>query len=146
MPVRRPGSPRDPDHLPLMEVRRALLRLHKALIDSERARFERERGALSNGQFLQALLTDPFFAWLRPYSALVADIDEALAGDEPVTRGGARAYVAQVRALALPGEAGDDPLDRVRQRDPGVLFAHTELTRGITAALQAYGPAEPPAG
>ncbi|HEU0016031.1 MAG TPA: hypothetical protein VFQ45_20305 [Longimicrobium sp.] len=146
MPARRPGTPRDPDHLPLMEVRRSLLRLHKALIDSERAEFERVRGSMSNGQFLQALLTDPFFAWLRPYSGLLADIDEAFAGEEPVTRDGARAFVDRIRALALPAEAGDDRLARVRQRDPGVLFAHTELTRGITAALDAYGPAAPPAG
>ena len=58
--------PTDPVRQQIVEVRRALLRLHKALIDSERAAFEARAGATSNGQFLQLLLQDPFFVWLRP--------------------------------------------------------------------------------
>ena len=68
---RRDRSP-DPVRDHLKEVRRGLLRLHKALIDAERAVWERETGPVSNGRFLQALIEDPFFAWLRPFSGLIA--------------------------------------------------------------------------
>src|ERR1051325_6370928 len=60
-------------------VRRALLKLHKALLDDERIEFERVRGRIaSSGEFLQLVLNDEWFAYLRPLSALVVQIDELL--------------------------------------------------------------------
>ena len=54
----------------LREVSGALLRLHKALLDDERAQFERVRGRIeSSGQFLQLVLHDEWFAYLRPRGA-----------------------------------------------------------------------------
>jgi len=67
MPAPRERPP-DPVRQHLVEVRRGLLRLHKALIDAERGGFEASRGPLTNTQLLGALLDDPHFAWLRPYS------------------------------------------------------------------------------
>jgi hypothetical protein len=134
----RRGSPPDPVRQNLVEVRRGLLRLHKSLIDSEREVYERGHGPMTNGQFLQALLQEPFFAWLRPYSGLIVEIDEALAGEEQVTEAGARAFVEQVRALVTSPEEGGAAVERyegVRQRDPGVLIRHVELTSRISAAL-----------
>lgn len=138
------GGPPDPVRDHLAEVRRALMRLHKTLIDGERPRFEAQRGgAVTNTQLLGALLDDPFFQWLRPFSQLMSAMDEALFGDEPVTREGARAFVQRAQALvAVPDEnvPPDDasPYERARQRDAAVLFAHTELTRRVAAALAAY--------
>ena len=128
----------DPAIRDLKEVRRGLLRLHKALIDAERAAFERGHGAMTNGQFLQALIQDPFFAWLRPFSGLIVEIDEVLATRKPVAAAQARGYVRQVRALVLPpgeGGAADERYEVVCRRDPGVLLAHVELTDRIGAAL-----------
>lgn len=140
-----PGGPPDPVRDHLAEVRRALMRLHKSLIDSERPRFEQRRGeSVSNTQLLNALMEDPFFQWMRPFSQLMAAMDEALFGDEPVTLEGARAFVRQAHALVAPVDAPPDdqpPYDRARTRDPAVLFAHTELTRRVSAALLAYGDA-----
>src|SRR5436305_12798131 len=63
----------------LRGVSRALLRLHKALLDDERAQFERVRGRIeSSGKFLQLVLHDEWFSYLRPFSALVVQIDELL--------------------------------------------------------------------
>lgn len=138
-----PGGPPDPVRDHLAEVRRALLRLHKALIDSERPRFEARRGsAVTNTELLGALLDDPFFQWMRPFSQLMAAMDEALFGDEPVTAEGAGGFVRQAHALvaATDGDAADaPPYEQARNRDPAVLFAHTELTRRAAAALAAYG-------
>ena len=137
-----PGGPPDPVRDHLAEVRRALMRLHKALIDSERPRFEARRGsAVTNTQLLGALLDDPFFQWMRPFSRLMAGMDEALFGDEPVTAEGARDFVRQVHALVSTPEVETPDSARyeyVRGRDPAVLFAHTEVHRRVAAALLAY--------
>ena len=142
----RAAGPPDPVRDHLAEVRRALMRLHKQLIDAERPRFEAHRGgAVSNTQLLTALLDDPFFQWLRPFSQLMASMDEALFGDEPVTAEGALGFVRQAQALvAVPEHEPEEatPYERVRQREPAVLFAHTELHRRVAAALLAWGHAE----
>jgi hypothetical protein len=134
VPSRRPA---DPVRDPLVEVRRALLRLHKALIDSERARFETGRQPLTSAQFLGALLEDPFFQWLRPYSQLIAAMDEAIFAREPVAAAAAREMVERAHALASPAEGGG-AYGAALARDAGVHVAHTELTRRVAAALLAY--------
>src|SRR5688572_30229445 len=68
----------------LNHLRRALLALHKALLDHERIRYEQLRGRFeSSGELLQLVLNDPWFAWLRPLSGLIVQIDEFVAEDEP---------------------------------------------------------------
>jgi len=132
VPARRASRPSDPVRQHLAEVRRGLLRLHKSLIDSERAVFEAGGAAMSNGQFLQALLQDPFFAWLRPFSTLIAKIDEALAADDGVEPSAARRFIGEVEVLIRPGEEVEESrYETVRGRDPDVLFAHVELTRRL---------------
>ena len=130
---RRDRSP-DPVRDHLKEVRRGLLRLHKALIDAERAVWERDTGPVSNGRFLQALIEDPFFAWLRPFSGLIVEVDERLATGEPLPHAEARSYVERIRALVRPTGDEAERYDRVRQRDAGVLLAHVELEARIDAA------------
>jgi hypothetical protein len=60
----------------LKEARRQLLKLHKDLIDAERNILEKNSGELSSGQFLQILLNDENFIWLRKFSGLIVEIDE----------------------------------------------------------------------
>lgn len=130
----------DPLHQHLTEVRRGLLRLHKTLIDAERAAFEDRTGPMSNTQFLGALLEEPFFAWLRPYSGLVARIDEALAGEEAMTDAQAKEFLEQARALVAPAGTGTEGARRyemLRQREPNVLVAHVELVRRLAAPPEA---------
>ena len=62
----------------LSPLRSQLLNVHHALIESARADYEREHGATPPGQFLQALLADPAYAWLAPLTSLVARLDEVL--------------------------------------------------------------------
>jgi hypothetical protein len=122
----------------LKAVRLALLRLHKALIDAERGEWEKSRGPATGNELLKALIDDPFFAWLRPFSGLIVEIDEALAGDAAVSEADARAYVERARELVAVDE-GDEPTvnryDRVCRRDPGVLLLHVELSSRIADAL-----------
>ncbi len=63
----------------LKEIRNKLLKLHKILLDNDRQNYEREFGALSSGKFLEMLLSDERFEWLRKISTLIVRIDEAFA-------------------------------------------------------------------
>ncbi|MEW6683590.1 MAG: hypothetical protein AB1451_11815 [Nitrospirota bacterium] len=68
-----------------LELRNALLALHKALIDSERVSYEKAMGKIqSPNQFLHLLTSDPWFAWLQPLSSLIVSVDEILDQKEPL--------------------------------------------------------------
>lgn len=60
----------------LKEARLQLLRLHKLLVDAERENYESKNGRITSGQFLNLLLNDGNFSWLRKFSALIVEIDE----------------------------------------------------------------------
>ena len=67
----------------LSALRDRLLGLHKTLLDSERAAYERAYGRVeSSGEWLQIVLGHEHFSWLRPYSGLIVRIDEWLADKE----------------------------------------------------------------
>ena len=58
------------DRRQLDDVRVGLLRIHKALLDDARIRYEREQGRIEgSGALLQLVLNDPWFAWLHPLEA-----------------------------------------------------------------------------
>jgi hypothetical protein len=129
----------------LQQLRLALLRLHKALLDSERAAYERANGPITNSKLLQLLLEDPYFAWLRPYSGLIVVIDEALAGQAAVSEEAALDYAREARELIAVDE-GDEPsvnhYDRVCRRDPDVLVLHVELSSRIREILGDAAPTD----
>ena len=52
----------------------------------------------SPNQFLQLLITDPWFAWLQPLSQLLVSMDEALDAKEPLTATGVDAAVKAAAA------------------------------------------------
>lgn len=63
-------------------IRDKFLKFHKVLMDWERSVYEREFGVLSSGKFLEMLLSDERFAWLRVISTLIVRIDEAFDLDD----------------------------------------------------------------
>jgi hypothetical protein len=117
----------------LLELRDALLDLHKALVDSERVSYEKTIGAIqSPNHFLQLLTGDPWFAWLHPLSQLIVAMDEALDDKEVQSSAGVDALVNQTRLLLVASEDGDgfskhyfDAL----QRDPDVVLAHATAAK-----------------
>ena len=117
----------------LAELREGLFSLHKALIASERVGYEEAFGAIgAPANFLRLLLNDPWFAWLRPLSGLMAAVDEAMDGKEPLTAPRARELIKQARDLLKPDEEGEG-FGRhyfiAMQRDPDVLLAHAKVAK-----------------
>lgn len=115
----------------LRDLRRGLLRLHKALLDTERAAYEQVYGRVSSGELLQLVINHEQFAWLHAVSELIVRIDEILDADEPLTTSEAEAVLAQARALLKPSETGSEFAQRyyaALQRDPATVLAHREVT------------------
>src|SRR3984885_9549321 len=72
-------SSRESVHQKLTELRNGLLKLHKTLLESERAVYERDIARInSSGELLKLVLYDPWFAWLHELSEFVVLIDETL--------------------------------------------------------------------
>src|SRR5881397_3982032 len=75
----------DHDRERLRDLSARLMKLHRALLDRERRRYEDRRGSIPSGELLQVVITDPQFAWLRSLSAMVAEIDATVDAGDPMT-------------------------------------------------------------
>jgi len=119
----------------LKNLRNGLLRLHKSLLDSERALYERDVERItSTGQYLGLVLNDPWFAWLHELSQFIVVIDETLDADEPATPADADRLTLQARTLVAPNEASVGFARKyfeAMQRDPNVVLAHRDMIRAF---------------
>ncbi|MCU0551198.1 MAG: hypothetical protein MUC48_17770 [Leptolyngbya sp. Prado105] len=114
----------------LGQVRFALLRLHKALLDGERLDYEQKHGRVTNTEFFGLVLENSQFAWLRPISQFIVQIDEALDAKEPITMDQASELLAQTKQLLRPIATGsnlEQKYDQAIQRDPDIAFMHAEM-------------------
>jgi hypothetical protein len=105
--------------------------LHKALLDDERVSYERVHGRISsNGAFLQLVLEDAWFAWLRPLSQVMAKLDELGETDELPDGPDAATILASIRTLLTPSEEGTGfgrHYYEALQREPDVVLAHAAV-------------------
>ena len=125
----------------LTGLRNGLLRLHKALLDSERAIYERDVARIATtGQYLNLVLNDPWFAWLRELSQFVVLIDETLDfKEEPATNEDAARLVARARELVAPAENGGDFARQyyaAMQRDPAAVLAHRDMMKVFSGLME----------
>lgn len=128
------GHPRES----LKLMRNGLLRLHKSLLDSERAVYERDVERITSaGQYLGLVMNDPFFAWLRELSQFIVVIDETLDLEDPLPHADAIRLITQGRELVSPSEGGTGFARRyyeVMQSDPAAVLAHSDMMK-VFAAL-----------
>jgi len=124
-----PVPPRDR----LKKLRDGLLHLHKSLLDSERAAYERDVQRIgSPGEFLNLLLNDPWFNWLRELSQFIVLVDETLDLEDPPTDTEAGRLITQARELVSPTEDGGVFGRRyweALQRDPNAVLAHRDMIK-----------------
>ena len=121
----------DSERTLLIDLRKALLHLHKTLLDWERAAYERIHGRTSAGELLTVIMDDPQFAWLRPISVLIVRIDETLDMEAPDVPVDVQALVSRARAVVAPDETGTPYAQRYHaalQEYPDAVFAHRAVT------------------
>ena len=111
----------------LDDISRALSELHRCLLAAVQISFEKVYGRVPNsGALLQLVVNDPLFAWLRPLSALIAEIDDL--EEEQINA----AKIANVRRTVADWIAGEASYNVMLQHDPSVVVAHAQLKRALT--------------
>ena len=114
----------------LKEARLQLLKLHKLLVDIERENYEKENGQVTSGQFLNLLVNDLDFSWLRKFSTLIVEIDEMLDLDDGYTELMIEKQFSQMRNLLDLGNADEDfktKYQNVLQNNSEIAGKHGEL-------------------
>ncbi len=114
----------------LKNARNILLKLHKSLLDLEREMYEGIHGELTPVQFVNLLMEDEDFAWLRKFSTLIVEIDEMFASKEGIEAGMIEANLEKVTELVEMREP--DEYFRAKyqfsiQRDPDAAGLHSQL-------------------
>lgn len=116
----------------LRTARLELLRLHKNLVDFEREIYERENGRVSSGSFLQLLLNEKRFNWLRAFSQLIVEIDERFDLDDGIDMEMTENYLKQIHKL-VNFEVADEEFrsnyKNALQADVQILSKHTEIKK-----------------
>jgi acetyl/propionyl-CoA carboxylase alpha subunit len=114
----------------LRQARNIMLKLHKAMLDLEREMYEGIHGLQTATEFLNLLLEDEDFAWLRKFSMLIVEIDEMFASKEGFTQELVDANLLKVRELAAMAETDEYFKAKYQfsiQRDPNAAGLHSEL-------------------
>jgi hypothetical protein len=125
------------------ELRHVLLELHKAMIDSQRIRYERDHGRIgSAGEFLGLVLEHPEFGWIRELSALIAQLDEWAELSANASSAELATITEKLRTLVQAGGSTDFNLKywEMAEATPDVLVAHVKLWRLLAANPVAPGP------
>ena len=121
------------------KLRHALLQLHKALLDAQRIRYERENGRVeSRGELLALVLEDASFEWLRVLSALIARLDELAEADDKDASGEMRGVIDKLRTLVrFEGNSGfTGPYREIVEAVPDALVAHVQLSRLLRESVK----------
>ncbi|MDI1241774.1 MAG: hypothetical protein PSX80_07625 [bacterium] len=114
----------------LRNSRNLLLKLHKSLLDHERRIYEEFYGPRTPGQFLNLLLEDPDFAWLRKFSTLIVEIDEMFAQKDGYSEETVDTHIVALRSLVAMEE--EDEVFKAKyqsglQQDLDAASQHGEL-------------------
>lgn len=84
----------------LKNLSKAMLRLHKTLLDASKVEYETKNGKIESvNQYFQLVIDDPHFAWLRKISSLIALIDEAGSVRRPATETEAQGLFNEAKVL-----------------------------------------------
>jgi hypothetical protein len=116
----------------LKSARDILLKLHKSMLDLERDMYEGINGKVSPADFLNLLMEDEDFGWLRKFSMLIVEIDEMFDLKADVTNEMVEANLEKVRELVEmkePDEYFRAKYQFALQRDPNSAGLHSQLKK-----------------
>ena len=121
------------DHL--KGLSKALLRLHKTLLDASKVEYEAKNGRIATvSVYFQLVIDDPHFAWLRKMSSLIALIDEATSIRRPASEAEARALVGEAKILLNfedPDEDFNDKFQAALQKNQDAVLGHNDALRFV---------------
>ncbi|PYQ59299.1 MAG: hypothetical protein DMF58_12185 [Acidobacteria bacterium] len=107
----------------LRELSRTLIPVHRRLIESAKSDYAFAYGANARpSELVELLQNDPFFAWLKPLTAVIVDIDEMARTDFEVAD--VAAIVDRIEKLL-----GETKYIEMLQRDIDVATGHAALRR-----------------
>jgi len=111
-----------------------LMALHSALLQYARQGYEQAHGETNPAELLQLLLNDSHFAWLRPLSGIIAEIDEALdprERSEPTPDIDSGGFFQATHRLLRSGEIGpfQTKYREALQLSPDVVMAHANVVK-----------------
>ena len=117
----------------LREISKALIPLHRHLIDAAKSdyAFAYDTEATPS-QLIELLQNDPFFAWLKPLTALIVDIDEMARRD--FDQASARAIPKRIEEMF----AGEQYVT-ILQRDVEVAGAHAAVRKALQRVTSGSG-------
>jgi hypothetical protein len=118
----------------LKDLRPKLLHLHKLLVDNARDNYERLHGKISSNEFLQLLISNDQFKWMRFFSEMIVEIDELLESKEPAREEDVAAILSNARKLLNPssiGEEFDIQYREALQNDPSIVMAHQAVRESL---------------
>jgi hypothetical protein len=126
----------------LASLSKALLALHKTLLESERIGYEESFGKIATpAAFFQLVMGDPWFAWLRTLSEFIVSIDERLGKkDAPITPSDIQEFVSRTREMLTPHNDGlgfAQNYHNAIQRDPDVILAHAGIVKFLNSLQDA---------
>ena len=123
----------------LETLSRKLQQLHALTLETEK----QFHPVMGGWDLLDKLMKDPAWAWLRPLSALIADIDHVLAQDVPATEYDLAVVASHARELlAGEGEANAAFVERylpLLQMSAELISVHGELKKLLKDAPLEFG-------
>lgn len=124
----------DQDRDRLRDLSTRLLRLHGILLDRERRAYEERHGSVASRELLHLLLHDEHFSWLRSLSAMIANIDEMVDADDPISPESVRGAFREAYRLLKSGSGGafQDKYHVALQDSPDVIMAHAAVSRVLS--------------
>ena len=115
----------------LRELSQTLMPLHRHLIDAAKSDYAFAYAPVeSPGHLLRLLGDDPFFAWLKPLTAIIVEIDEMTRRDFEAAD--ARAIVDRIELFLVV-----DQYVQVLQREVEVASGHAALRKVLRRAVEA---------
>lgn len=115
-------------------LRTQLLRLHKTLLDEERAAYEKVNGPIATtGQVFNLVMSDPWFNWLHRFSKLIIKIDMLQENPEGKEEDVSELF-SEARDLILakdPDTEFSKAYRAVLQRSSAAVASHAEALKAI---------------
>lgn len=118
----------------LRNLRNLLLKQHKLLIDRERESYEMLHGELTPSAFLNQLIENEDFAWLRKFSMLIVEVDEMFAQRDGYEAEMVDVLIAKVAELVDP-TIGDDSFNAKYDFSMSILPEAAEVNEQLKAHL-----------